>query len=97
MNCDDLTHEQAMALNTALFPGVNFLVRLKTRMQKAGFPQNDKVYQLVCEAYEASWRLSHELHYRSCDGVYRVPKETDAANKEPSKIECDPTAATPPK
>jgi hypothetical protein len=29
MNSDDLTKEQAKALSTALFPGVNFLVRLK--------------------------------------------------------------------
>ena len=76
MNSDDLTNEQATAINTALFPGVNFLVRLKTRMEKAGFPQNDKLYELVAAAYEASWRLSHELHYRSCDGVYPVSKNT---------------------
>jgi hypothetical protein len=75
MNSDDLTKEQAAALKTALFPGINFLVRLKSRMQKAGFPQTDKLFELVCAAYDASWLLSHELHYMSCDGVYRVPKQ----------------------
>jgi hypothetical protein len=74
MNSDDLTKEQAAALKTALFPGINFLVRLKTRMQKAGFKDTDKLYELVCAAYDASWLLSHELHYMSCDGVYRTPK-----------------------
>ena len=95
MNSDDLTKEQAKAVSTALFPGINFLVRLKTRMQKAGFRDTDKLYELVCAAYEASWLLSHELHYMSCDGVYRVPKQnkptaansgTDTADTIP---ECD--------
>jgi hypothetical protein len=86
MNSDDLTKEQAKALSTALYPGVNFLVRLKGRMQKAGFPQSDKLYQLVVAAYDASWLLSHELHYMSCDGVYgtpKVPKPEANATKKP--------------
>ncbi len=64
-------------------------------MQKAGFPQNDKLYELVAAAYEASWRLSHKLHYCSCDGVYRVPKSTDSANKESPKTDAGLTADAP--
>jgi hypothetical protein len=43
-------------------------------MQKAGFRDTDKLYELVCKAYDAPWLLSHEMHYMSCDAVYRVPK-----------------------
>ena len=42
-------------------------------MQKAGFPDTDKLYELVGAAYDASWLLSHERHYRSCDGVSGRP------------------------
>jgi hypothetical protein len=82
MTSDDLTKSQAKAIREALFPGVNYLVRLKTRMEKSGFPGDDKLYQLVCEAYEASWRLSMEVHYLSCDGVGRPSRTSSTIEDE---------------
>lgn len=38
VNADDLAPEQAGIVSRAPYPGVNFLVRLKTRMEKAGLP-----------------------------------------------------------
>ena len=74
MTSDNLTKSQATAIREALFPGMNYLYRLKTRMEKAGFPVKDKLYLLVCAAYEASNRLSNEVRYMSCDGVGREPR-----------------------
>lgn len=88
MTSDDLTKSQAKAIVKALFPGVNYLVRLKERMEKSGFPGNDKLYQLVCTACEASNRLSNEVHYISCDGSIerhgRTPSRLKRRNLEPA-------------
>jgi hypothetical protein len=37
MNSDDLTPEQAGTLYRGLVGGMNYLLRLRTRMEKAGF------------------------------------------------------------
>ena len=74
MTSDDLTRSQAKFISESLFPGVNYLVRLKTQLEKSGFPGDDYLYKLVCEAYETSWRLSLEVHYMSCNGVGRPPR-----------------------
>ncbi len=84
MNADDLTPEQAGILSRGLFRGLNFLVRLKTRMEKSGFPPNDPLYQLVAKAYDATHRLSVDLHYRSCrSGVNRQSKNTAKGEPKP--------------
>jgi hypothetical protein len=44
-------------------------MRLKTRMEKAGFPAADAFYQLVCNAYDATHRLHVHVHYLACNGV----------------------------
>ena len=71
MSSDDLTKSQAKQLSESLFPGVNFLLRLKTRMEKSGFPQDDALYNLVSDAYDASWELYRELHMMAASGVGR--------------------------
>jgi len=71
MTSDQLTKAQAKTIRDALFPGFNYLFRLRQRMEKAGFPPDDKLYQLVCNAYDAAHRLNVEVHYLSCDGVGR--------------------------
>ena len=43
MSSDDLTKEKAKALSNSLYPGFNYLFRLRQRMEKAGFPAGDKV------------------------------------------------------
>src|SRR5258708_8683885 len=81
VNSDDLTPEHAGQLGRGLFRGINFLVRLKTRMEKAGFTQSDPLYQLVCKAYDATHRLSVDLHHRSCaSGSGRKSKTKTASS-----------------
>ena len=75
MTSDDISKSQAAVIQKALFPGVNYLVRLRTRMEKAGFPQNDKLYKLVQAACDAAQQLSNEVHYMTCDGVMREPRK----------------------
>ncbi len=66
---------QAGRIHEALFPGVNYLLRLRDRMGKVAMP-NDPLLEMVREAYEATWRLYVEMHYRSCEsGVGRKPAE----------------------
>jgi hypothetical protein len=74
MTSDDLTKSQAKAIREALFPEFNYLYRLKKRMEKSGFPGDDELYVLVCNAYEAAYRLNMEIHYLSCDGAGRKPR-----------------------
>ena len=37
MSSDDITKSQAKVIYEALFPGTNYLVRLKKKMEKVGF------------------------------------------------------------
>jgi hypothetical protein len=69
MSSDELTRTQVKVIAEALFPGVNYLVRLRNRMVKAGFPDDDKLFQLVCEAYEASWALRLEVLAMAAHGA----------------------------
>lgn len=59
---------QARIISEALFPGANYLARLKKRMELRRFPPNDPLYVLTVEAYEAVLRLAHKVHYLSCEG-----------------------------
>ncbi len=59
-----------------LFPGVNYLLRLRDRMAKVVAP-NDPLLAMVREAYDAMHRLYVEMHYRLCEGgVGRGPAES---------------------
>jgi hypothetical protein len=58
---------QAAVIWKALHPGLNYLFRLKSRMEKTGFRRDDPFYLMVVQAYDAVYRLSMELHYRSFD------------------------------
>jgi hypothetical protein len=82
MDRSTVKKSQAKVVSEALFPGMNYLFRLRERMQKAGFPHDDKLYKMVESAYDAMHRLSVEVHYLSCDGVGEPrPKEDDAETK----------------
>ena len=76
MSSDDITKSQAKVIYEALFPGTNYLVRFKKKMEKVGFPHDDKLYLLVCKTYDAAIELGHEVHYLGCDGVHR-PKSPE--------------------
>jgi hypothetical protein len=72
---DKLQPWQSRRIHSAIYPCVNYLVRLKKRMEATGFPQDDLLYQLVIQAYDAVHRLYTELHYLSCQsGVGRTER-----------------------
>jgi len=75
MDSSNLTRSQAKKVNAAIFPKLNYLDRLRKRMQKVGFPHDDPLWVLVEKAYYAMQRLYMETHYLSCNGVGRLPRE----------------------
>ena len=88
MDRSDVKKSQAKTISTALFPHMNYLFRLRKRMEEVGFPHNDKLYLLVCNAYDAMHRLSVEIHYLSCDGVGNPPKK-EKSEENPLEREND--------
>jgi hypothetical protein len=77
MNSFSFTKDQARQLAEALFAPTNNLVRLRNRMHERGFPHDDPLYVLVCDAYERMQQLSMHVHYLSCDGVGRPSRRPD--------------------
>lgn len=75
MSSDELTRTQVKAIRDALFPGLNYLLRLRRRMVKSGFPPDDPLLKLVNDAYEATWRLNVELNGMAAIGAGRAPRE----------------------
>ena len=71
MRSDDLTCEQARKLKEQLWPMLNYLGRLQKRIDKRQFPRDDKLAELVRDAYKAMHALNVEVHYLSCNGVGR--------------------------
>jgi hypothetical protein len=68
----------AAALCRGISPGLRYLVRLRSRMERAGFLPDDPLFQLVSKAYDAVQHLSVHLHYLSCkSGVGRAPGTND--------------------
>jgi hypothetical protein len=57
---------QARRVHQALQPSVGYLSRLKARMLKVGFKQDDLLYQLVSQSYDTIQALFLQLHYLSC-------------------------------
>ena len=62
MDSGDLTTAEADRLYTALYSHLNYLRRLKRRMEDLRFPRDDKLYLAVAAAYEAVWQLRQEAH-----------------------------------
>ena len=76
MDSNDLTTEQAGTMRESLFGLANYLHRVVTRMEKRGFPPDDRLYQHAKRAYDAVCSLGMELHYLSCKrGVGKPRKE----------------------
>jgi hypothetical protein len=61
-----------------LFPPTNYLIRRRDRMHERGFPHDDPLYVLVCDAYEALNRLRLHVHNLSCEGTGR-PSDRERA------------------
>ena len=56
---------------------MNYLHRLRRRMDNTGFVPNDRLYRRVDEAYDKMYALMIELHYLIVGhGVGRLPRES---------------------
>lgn len=75
MDSKDLQPRQDHIIGQALFRHVNYLYRLKSRMEKVGFMPNDPLFRDVAEAYDAVHKLSVQAQYLSCSsGVGLSPR-----------------------
>ena len=73
---DSLKAWQAEQIRDSLFPSINYLVRLKKRMEETGFLPTDPLLTLVTKAYDAIHALYSEMNYQSCkSGAGREPNE----------------------
>ena len=54
-------------------------------MEKVGFPHDDKLYLMVCKAYDAVRALHGETHYLSCDVVGKPPKKEESEENPVAK------------
>jgi hypothetical protein len=78
MQSTDLTRAQARALKNKLQPMLGYLSRLKRRMVRRGFPNDDRLMRAVVEAENAMHALSVETHYLSMnDGKAEKPAAVD--------------------
>jgi hypothetical protein len=84
MSRGDIQKWQAKRISEALFPATNYLIRLRQRMEKRGFPHDDPLYREVCAAYDAIHRLGMSMHYLSCDGVGRPSSDGEAPERPDS-------------
>jgi len=71
MDSNSLTKAQAAKINHSIRPSLNYLFRLRRRMEETGFPPRDSLMQRVYAAYDAVHALSVTVHYLSCDGAGR--------------------------
>jgi hypothetical protein len=94
MKYSDLTMEQAKVIDTALFGPLNYLFRLKTRMEKAGFEMDDPLLAKVLAAYKAVHHLRIEVHYLASSGAGKPSRPPDAVadNGSPSPSSRSPSA-----
>ncbi len=74
MDSTTITKSQAKKVSDGLYPGFNYLFRLRERMQAAGFPQNDPLFAKVEEAYDAYHRLMIEVRGFAASGAGRPSK-----------------------
>jgi hypothetical protein len=63
-----ITADQADALAVKLRPMLGYLNRLLKRMEKTGFPPDDRLLKLTVEARNALHELTVAVHYASCPG-----------------------------
>ncbi len=83
MNRESLQPWQADRLFQSLYPGMNYLSRLKRRMEQVGFLPDDPLYRHVAAACEAMFNLRVELHYLSCRSGVGKPSIKSGASAPP--------------
>jgi hypothetical protein len=79
MQSNDLTREQAKALQDRLDPMLAYLNKLRHRMQNKGFPLDDPLWLTVSKAQEALMQLMTELR---C-GTYRTRRPLPKRHSQP--------------
>lgn len=76
MDSSNLTIQQARTLTESLRRPLNYLGKLRRRMELTGFPPNDPLYQATTRAFNAMQELHVRTHYLSCEGgVGRTPRQ----------------------
>jgi hypothetical protein len=76
MDSSQITTEQAEKIKDAIGPAFGYLSRLVRRMERRGFPPDDKLSQLATAAYDRMHHLWIDRHYRSCrSGVGRGKRD----------------------
>src|ERR1700733_2230361 len=79
MNSSDLTMSQAQAMRDRLRLYLRYLRRVKTRMDKRGFPLTDELLRATNAAYDTAHALTTCLHYLSFkSGVGRPARDAGA-------------------
>jgi hypothetical protein len=82
MDRNDLTNEQAREVCKVIERYQRYLVRLRTRMEKRGFPATDRTYVNVCRAFDAIQTLRMDLHYLACGGTYERDSPAPESNSD---------------
>lgn len=80
MTENDLASWQVRRLRERLFPPLNYLERLKSRMEK-NFPPADPLFVAVMAAYTSMVDLSMKLHYLSCESGVGRPQKVEGPDK----------------
>ena len=76
MNSQSLTPDQADRIRREIGKSLNYLYRLRQRMEEADFPPGDQLYRAVVTAQDAMASLNVDAHYLSCrGGVGREPRK----------------------
>jgi len=75
MDSQSLKAWQARRIHRSLQPQLKYLYRLRSRMEKVGFPASDPLFQQVSQAYDSVHALFIQLHYLSCEGVGKPSKD----------------------
>lgn len=68
MDSRDLTQEQCEWLHKQLSQMAHHLYHIRQRMRNRKFPDDDRMYRFVCEAYEAVWRANMHADSLHCQG-----------------------------
>jgi hypothetical protein len=73
MEKNDLRPWQARRVRERLALSLNYLSRLKERMERLGFTPNDSLFRAVIDAQQTMSDLCMDLHYLSCEGGVGMP------------------------
>jgi hypothetical protein len=70
MDTRKLTKDEARKIGKGLFPGANYLIRLRQRMVLAGFSPLDPVFLLVVKAQDTMQHLCSAVHSAGCSNLH---------------------------